>query len=184
MKKVLVIGSCGAGKSAFTRRLTEILRLELIHLDKFYWRPGWIEPPKDEWREIVAGLVRRDSWIIDGNYSGTLEMRLAVCDMVILLDMPRLVCLWRVLKRIILYREGNRPDMAAGCHERFDLKFLKYVWNFPRHSLPKVKEKLRLHCQNKTVVVLKSQRDIESFLANPTETGRFRFTESTQLQAI
>ncbi len=83
MRRVLVIGSGGAGKSTFARRLGDILQIDVIHLDTFYWRPGWVETPKPEWREIVLGLVQRESWIMDGNFSGTLEQRLEACDTVI-----------------------------------------------------------------------------------------------------
>src|SRR5687768_16103132 len=69
MKRVLVIGSPGAGKSVFSRRLGEITGLPVIHLDQHYWRPGWIEPSKDVWSRQVTELLQRDSWIIDGNYS-------------------------------------------------------------------------------------------------------------------
>ena len=114
MKKVLVIGSGGAGKSTFATRLGELLGIEVIHLDQFYWRPGWVETPKSEWLETVERLVRKDSWIIDGNYSGSLEIRLAACDTVIFLDIARSVCVWRLLKRVVRYRKKNRQDMAEG----------------------------------------------------------------------
>jgi adenylate kinase family enzyme len=89
MKRVLVLGSGGAGKSTFARRLGDLLNIEVKHLDKFYWRSGWTEPAKDEWLKIVNELTRGDSWIIDGNYGGTIEARLERCDTVVFLDMPR-----------------------------------------------------------------------------------------------
>src|ERR1051325_3370360 len=111
MQKILVIGSGGAGKSTFARRLGERLKLDVIHLDRLYWKPGWIETPKDEWRRLIQELLNREAWIMDGNYSGTLEMRMAACDTVIFLDIARSVCLWRVMKRSISYRKECRPDM-------------------------------------------------------------------------
>src|SRR6266436_5243884 len=102
MKRVLIIGSGGAGKSTFARRLNNILNLGLIHLDTLYWNPGWVETPKPEWRAIVEGLLGKDSWIIDGNYSGTLDIRIAACDTIIFLDIGRATCAWRILKRLLL----------------------------------------------------------------------------------
>src|SRR5829696_6662179 len=99
MRKVLVIGSGGAGKSTVARRLGARLQIDVIHLDSLYWQPGWVETSKDEWKTIVAEILKRDSWILDGNYSGTLAMRYEACDTVIFLDMPPIVCLWRVIKR-------------------------------------------------------------------------------------
>ena len=164
MRRVLIIGSGGVGKSTFARRLGSALKLEVIHLDAHYWRPGWVPTPKDVWRRKVEELLARDSWIIDGNFGGTLDMRLAACDAVIFLDLPRRVCLWRVIKRIISYRENSRPDMAEGCAERFDLEFLRWVWNYPTRSRPKYIEKLKRLPADKKVFVLDSQSKIESFL--------------------
>ena len=73
MKKILVIGSGGSGKSTFARRLGARLSLEVIHLDAHHWRAGWVAPPKDEWRRQVEELTRRESWVMDGNFSGTLH---------------------------------------------------------------------------------------------------------------
>jgi adenylate kinase family enzyme len=118
MKKVLVIGSGGAGKSTLARDLGTLLNIAVIHLDALYWHPEWIETPRAEWRKLIEESLRRDAWIIDGNYSNTFDYRLEACDTVIFLDIAGPICLWRVLKRAILYRGKTRPDMAEGCHER------------------------------------------------------------------
>src|SRR5687767_15631826 len=101
MKRVLVVGSGGAGKSTFSRRLGERLGLEVIHLDTEFWRPGWTRTPRDQWRRKVEELCRRESWVMDGNFSGTFEHRLGACDTVIFLDLPRWVCAWLVLKGVV-----------------------------------------------------------------------------------
>jgi adenylate kinase family enzyme len=164
MRKVLVIGSGGAGKSIFAKRLGERLGLEVIHLDSLHWKPGWVGTPKDEWKKTVEGIIRRDSWIIDGNYSGTLDLRLAACDTVIFLDLARRVCLWRVLKRAATHRGRSRPDMAEGCPERFSLEFIRWVWGYPKRTRPKVLEKLKANSQNKKIIRLRSRAEVEKFL--------------------
>ncbi|HVG31903.1 MAG TPA: DNA topology modulation protein [Pyrinomonadaceae bacterium] len=166
MKKILVIGSGGAGKSIFARRLGAILRLEVIHLDSLYWSAGWVEMPKDEWKITVEALLKKDSWIMDGNYGGTLDLRLAASDTLIFLDIPRSICLWRVLKRRALYRKESRPDMADGCPERITWQFIKWIWDYPRKRRPALLEKLKSSSHSKTIIVLRSQTKIESFLAN------------------
>jgi adenylate kinase family enzyme len=166
MKKVLVIGSSGAGKSTFARRLGEITGLEVIHLDRHFWNPGWVETPKPEWRDRVAELLSGESWIIDGNFGGTMEMRLAACDTVIFLDMPRLVCTWRVIKRVITYREGTRPDISPGCAERVDLGFWLWTFRFPKRSRPQVEERLKKVEDSKTIYRLRSGRAVERFLTD------------------
>jgi adenylate kinase family enzyme len=166
MKRILVIGSSGAGKSTFARRLHEATGLKLIHLDKIHWKPNWTEPSKDEWRKILENAIKDKEWIMDGNFGGTMEMRLGACDTAIFLDMPRVICVYRILKRIIIYRKENRPDMAEGCNERFDWKFIKWVWNYPTRSKPKVEELLKRFESEKTVIQLKSKQDIENFFVN------------------
>jgi adenylate kinase family enzyme len=164
MKKILVIGSGGAGKSTFSVRLGKLLNIEVIHLDVLYWCPGWVETPKPEWREKVGELVKRETWIIDGNYSGTFDIRFAACDTVIFLDVARPVCLWRVLKRLLLYRTKGRPDMAAGCRERFDLKFMMWIVSYPRRTRPKVLQRLAESAQSKQIIHLRTQLEVEGFL--------------------
>lgn len=170
MKRIMVIGSGGAGKSTFARKLGERLQIEVLHLDVFHWRPGWVAPPKDEWLKTVEGLIKRDSWIMDGNFSSTLEMRYGACDTLIFLDMPRALCLWRVLKRLVMYRRATRPDMAEGCSEKLDLEFLLWVWNYPKRTRPKVVEMMKSNPQGRKIVWLRSRSAVEKFLtaaANP-----------------
>ena len=166
MKRVLVIGCGGAGKSTFATRLGEILDIEVLHLDKFYWQSGWTEPSKPDWLTTVGELVRRDSWIMDGNFSGTLEFRFQHCDTIIFLDMPRLLCLWRVTKRRLRYRKRSRPDMADGCDEKLDPEFIRWVWTYPRRSRPKVVRLIQEHSGDKRIVWLRSDSEVEKFLAS------------------
>jgi adenylate kinase family enzyme len=164
MRKVLVIGSGGAGKSTFARRLGELLDIEVIHLDALYWHAGWVETPKPEWAKRVAELVKRDAWIMDGNYSGTFDIRLKACDAVVFLDMPRLVCLWRVLKRYLIYRKRSRPDMAAGCPEDLNPEFLLWIWNYPERTRPKIVAWMRENAGSKKVVWLRSPAEAQKYL--------------------
>ena len=166
MKKVLVIGPGGAGKSTVARRLGELLRLEVQHLDRFYWRAGWQEPPKDDWVHTINELARGDSWIMDGNYSGTLDLRIQHCDTIIFLDLPRLVCLWRIVKRRLLNRNRSRDDMAEGCKEKLDWSFVQWVWHYSQRSRPKVVRLLREHSPTKQIVWLRSRSEVEDFLAS------------------
>lgn len=163
MKKILVIGSGGSGKSTFATRLGELLGIKVIHLDQLHWLPGWVEPSKADWAATVETLINGDAWVMDGNYSGTLERRLAACDTVVFLDLPTLVCLWRVLKRLARYRNKSRPDMAEGCREHFDLKFLLWVWSYRRRTRPKIVKLLNQY-EGKNVVWLRSSAEVNRYL--------------------
>lgn len=164
MRRVLVIGSGGAGKSVLARRMGERLGLEVIHLDVHYWRPGWAEPPEDAWRDRVRELIARDAWVMDGNFGGTLEMRVERADTVVLLDLPRLLCAWRVLSRWRRWRGRSRPDLAPGCPEGFDLPFLRWVWRYPKDSRPNVLAVLDRHRDGRRVEILRSRRAVDRFV--------------------
>jgi adenylate kinase family enzyme len=128
VERVLIIGPSGAGKSTLARKLAEKTGLPLIHLDQLHWRPGWVEPNKEDWKRTVSELVERPGWIMDGNYGGTLPMRTAAADTVIFLDFPTWICLSRVLLRIVSWWGRTREDMASGCPERLDFVFLRWIW--------------------------------------------------------
>ena len=104
----------------------------MIHLDRHYWRPGWVEPGRESWHAEVAELVARPRWVIDGNYGQTLALRLAAADTAVFLDFPTALCLARVLRRQLGSLGRTREDMAPGCPERFDPAFLLYVWRYRR----------------------------------------------------
>jgi adenylate kinase family enzyme len=165
MRRVLVIGSGGAGKSTVARRLGGLLGLPVVHLDQLYWKVGWIETEKTEWAEMVRQTIARDAWIVDGNYSGTLAERLEACDTVVFLDVPRVVCLWRVLLRTVRHYGRTRPDMPDGCPERLDVSFLTWIWNYPTRSRRKVLSLLSTCRDSKNVVHLRTRRDVELFLS-------------------
>ena len=166
MRKILVIGSGGAGKTTFAKRLSDIIKIDVIHLDRLYWQPGWVETPKAKWRNIVEDLIKLDSWIMDGNYSGTLDIRIEACDTVIFLDLPPRICLWRVIRRAIEYRNRNRPDMAEGCQERISLEFLFWVWNYQKRTRPKIVELIQNNADGRRIFRISSNEDMERFLAN------------------
>ena len=162
MKRVIIIGSGGAGKSTLARRLGEVTGIEVIHLDSIYWRPNWTPTPKEEWIETIGSLVQRDSWIMDGNFGGTRELRMEACDTIIWLDTPRRICFYRALKRFVTYRDRVRPDMAEGCREKFDRGFLHWIWNYPKR-IPALMEQFAKY-PDKRLIVIRSKRDAEQLL--------------------
>ena len=164
MKRVIVIGSGGAGKSTFARALGERFGLPVVHLDAQFWRAGWKEPKRADWLEWQQKATLEPRWIMDGNYGGTLDVRLAAADTVIFLDLPPTLCVARVVWRWLRYAGRTRPDMARGCPERLDVKFLRWIWNYPRTNRPSILEKLA-RLEGKRVVRLRSAVAVREFLA-------------------
>lgn len=177
MQRVLIIGPCGSGKSTLSYTLGLHLGLPVHHLDKLGWSPGWVETDKIELRERIKAIVASDSWLIEGNYGSTLDLRLPRADTVVYLDFPISLCVWRLLRRILLHRGKTRPDMADGCPERFDFEFLRYVvfWNWgPR---PRTEQRLRDHMDK--VTRLRSPNELSRWLAK-IQQDRSRVKRGTQ----
>lgn len=165
MQRVVVIGCGGAGKTTLSVELGRRLRLPVIHLDRHYWKPGWVETPAEEWNRVVQELMSGERWIMDGNYGGTLAARLAVADTAIFLDFPTWVCLQRVLGRWARHRGRTREDMAPGCPEMIDFEFLRWIATFRRKTRPSVAAALAERGEALRVVVLRNPREARVFLA-------------------
>jgi adenylate kinase family enzyme len=164
MNRILVLGSSGAGKSTFARKLGQRLGIEPLHLDSYYWQPDWIATPAEAWDQKLKTLLARDSWVMDGNYSSSLSLRLEYADTVIFLERGRLKSLLRCVGRLLKYRGQSRPELAPGCYEKIDLDFLKWIWNYPRDVKPGIMELLAKQT-GKEVIVLKSDKEIDRYLA-------------------
>jgi adenylate kinase family enzyme len=171
MQRVLVIGSGGAGKSHFARALGARTGLPVTHLDELYWRPGWVPEERDAWAARIATLLASPVWILDGNFGGTLAQRLAACDTVVFLDVPRLVCLRRVLLRWWNHRGRSRPDMAPDCPERLDVEFVRWILTYPEARRPAVLKQLADAGPAVRVVRLRSTREGADFLAASAGSG-------------
>lgn len=163
MERVIIIGNCGAGKSTLAAKLAKKLGLPLVHLDRLRFIGNWVERPREEFDEMLMRELEKQRWIIDGNYNRTIPLRMRYCDTVVFLDFPRFLCLWRVIKRVTRYHGKTRPDMGDNCPERFDLEFMKYVWQFRKKHRKRYLEMLS-KAKDKNVVILRNPRQAEDFL--------------------
>ena len=163
MERILIIGCSGAGKSTLARALHTKLGLPLIHLDQLWWKENWEHVTREEFDSRLAMAVNMDRWIIDGNYSRTMEMRLPKCDTIIYLDFNRWECLLGMAQRVLGSYGKVRPDMAQGCPERFDPEFVRWIWNFNKEN--RVRNYTWIaSAKHAKAIVLKSRREVKQFL--------------------
>ena len=161
MKKIIVIGSPGSGKSCFSRTLHEITRIPVVHLDLLYWNADKTIVPKPIFLERLQRAMASDSWIIDGNYASTMEERMQNADTVIFLDYPTELCLAGLEAR----RGKPRPDMPwfEKLDEPIDTEFWNYVKSFSQTNRPQILALLKKHRQ-KRIIQLCNRQEADAFL--------------------
>lgn len=164
MERIVIIGCGGAGKSTLARQLGEKTGIPVIHLDKIFWKPGWVSLEKEEFHRILREEMAKEAWIMDGNFNRTMPERLAQCDTAVYLDFGRIACLLGVAKRIVTTYGKVRPDMGEGCPERIDGEFLRWVWNYNKNNRER-NYRLLKEANHAEVIILKNRRAVKKFLA-------------------
>jgi adenylate kinase family enzyme len=164
MQRVIILGCGGAGKSTLARALAERTGLPVFHLDRAFWKAGWVESSREEFDAAHDVILANDRWIIDGNYTRTIDRRAADADTIVVLDLPTISCMYGILKRALLGYGRTRPDMADGCPEKLDWEFTKWVWRFRRDTRPQQMAAIEAARGTKTLYLLKSRRDVRRWL--------------------
>lgn len=154
MQKILVIGSPGAGKSTFARALRTMTGIPLYYLDMIWHRPDQTNCTREEFDAALDDILRRDRWIVDGNYQRTLEVRLKVCDTVFLLDYPLEICLAGAQSRI-----GRKREDLPWVESAFDAEFEQWILDFPRQQRPEMLALLERYRQGREIVILNSRAE-------------------------
>ena len=158
MKKIIIIGCPGAGKTTFAEKLSIKTGLPLYYLDAIWHRADRTHISREEYDARLAEILPLDSWIIDGNYSRTMEIRLAACDTVFLFDLPVSDCLGGAISRL----GKERYDMPW-IDTELDLKLKQEIEQFPTKNLPKIYELLEKY-NDKSIVIFKSREEADAFL--------------------
>ena len=158
MKKVIVIGCPGSGKSTVSRTLHNKTGIPLYHLDMMYWNADKTTVEKSVFLKRLSDVLEKDEWIIDGNYGSTMELRMAACDTVIFLDYPLDVCLDGIRER----RGKPRSDMPWIETEE-DSEFIEFIKNYNEQQKPKVLELLKKY-SDKNIIILESREQADAFL--------------------
>lgn len=127
MRRVMVVGGPGSGKSTFARALSAKTGLPVFHMDLIHWLPGWVERPSAEKSRLTKKVHAKEAWIFEGGHSATYPERIAMADTLIWLDLPLALRLWRVLRRWAQYRGQTRPDLPENCPERLSFEFFWFI---------------------------------------------------------
>ena len=165
MKRIAVIGSPGAGKTTFAKKLSSILSLPLYHLDFFYHdnKFAYYED-KQAWRAKVEELADKPNWIIDGNYMSTFDIRFDKADTIIFLDFSRTVALRRAIARRITLHNKARDDMPSNWKEKLSPGLIKFIWSYNKVERPKVHKLLNGFMAEKNILILESPERARLFL--------------------
>ncbi len=161
-QRIMMFGIPGSGKSTFAVQLGELLHLPVFHLDKHFYSHNWVERPADEFLQIQKELVKQPAWIIDGNAVRSLAMRYERADLVLYFRFNRLLCLWRVFKRLI-FKDHRISDRAEGCSEQVRFRLIRYLWGFDARVRKTLKE-LKASYPHAQFRELRNQGDLDVLL--------------------
>lgn len=164
MLKAIVIGSPGAGKSTFARRLRNLTGLPLYYLDMLWHKPDQTNITREEFDTLSNDIIKKDSWIIDGNYQRTLAERLKACDTVFLMDYPLETCLSGAESRI-----GKKREDMPWVESEFDEELKQWIIDFPDKQLPQIYELLNKYRKEKEIIIFKSRKEADDYLRNASK---------------
>lgn len=159
MKRAVVIGCSGSGKSVFSRKLRDVTGLTLYYLDMIWHKPDGTNISREEFDEKLRSIISRDSWIIDGNYQRTLETRIKACDTVFLFDLPTETCIEGALSRI-----GKKREDMPWFENELDPQFRQWIESFRTNQLPEIYRLLEKYKNGRQIVVFRTREQADKFI--------------------
>lgn len=159
MKRAVVIGCSGSGKSVFSRKLRDVTGLTLYYLDMIWHKPDGTNISREEFDEKLRSIMSRDSWIIDGNYQRTLETRIKACDIVFLFDLPTETCIEGALSRI-----GKKREDMPWFENELDPQFRQWIESFRENQLPEIYRLLEKYKNGRQIVIFRTREQADKFI--------------------
>jgi len=166
MQRVMIVGQPGSGKSTLARQIGAITGLQVEHIDRIHWMPGWQERDREEKTRLCHEVHARDRWIFEGGHSVTWRERLARCDTYIWVDLPLALRSWRVLKRTLRHYGRSRPDLPEGCPEQISWEFYRWIWDTRKTGRIGPTRCLRSAQKTKAAHHLRSPAEVNRFVAD------------------
>ncbi len=167
MNKVIVIGSPGAGKSTFSRRLEKITGIPLIHLDNIWHMPDKTHITREEFDLFLENTFKQDRWIMDGDYSRTLKIRFENADTVFFLDYPKELCLEGIRQRL-----GKKRDDMPWVESRLDGELIAIVESYPDKNRKFVCELIENHKNDKFIYIFRAREEADKYLNRLSQDNR------------
>lgn len=165
MERIIIIGCPGSGKTTLAKALGQKLNIPVVHLDKLWWTGERETVSREEFDAQLDAALEQDQWIIDGNFSRTMPMRIARCDTIIYLDFDRFACLWGAIRRVLKNYGKSREDMGGNCPERFDRELMKFIWNYNKRNRS-MNRGIISRARHAKGIVLKNRHEVKNFLEN------------------
>ncbi len=168
MKKIMVLGPSGTGKTTIGKILGEKLDLKILHLDSVYWKKDWNNINKEDFNIYMKNFFRNyDSWVIDGNYTNNyhFKYRLDLADTIIFLDFGTQLALKGIHERAHEFKHRSRSDMAEGCNEGIDQVFLQYVAFYYKKRAKYIKAIISKYKNKKKVLIFKTREEIHEWIS-------------------
>jgi len=168
--KIAILGYSGSGKSTLAGRLSSYYKIPVLFLDTVNFLPDWAERDKDDARSIVWEFMQNESWIIDGNYNDFYQKeRLEQADRIIFLNFPRVVCLYRVLRRYFQNKNKTRESMASGCIEKMDMEFIWWILHEGRNKQRRNHFKQIASQYKDKILIFKNQKQVDEYFKQNQE---------------
>jgi adenylate kinase family enzyme len=158
MEKILIIGCPGSGKSTLSKKINKITKIPLYHLDLIYWKEDKTNIDKNEFISVLSDILKKDEWIIDGNYSSTMEMRIKSCDTIIFLDYPLDVCLKGVNER-----KGTKRSDMPWIETEDDISFIEFIKEYNSVNRPQVLALFNKYPEKK-IYIFKNRKEADEFV--------------------
>lgn len=159
-QRILVIGSPGAGKSTFARKLRDALDLPLVYLDMLWHKPDQTTTTREEFDAALSAILQQDCWIIDGNYARTLKQRLERAETVFLFNLPAGECLAGAAARI-----GHRREDLPWIERELDGEFAEYIRRFPTDQLPQLLATVDARPHGTSLITFHSREEADAYIA-------------------